>query len=196
MSPRTKKQYDDIRKQKKKLIMDTALDLFANEGYYTTSISKIAQKAGIAKGLIYNYFSSKEKLVLEIANRGIEKLIRTFDPDKDGMLTDKEFKFFINENFRMLKENHKYWKLIFAIIMQPAVHHIVIPKYNHLINYYLEITEKYYKEKGYENPKMQAMILGAFIDGISLNYIMNPDAFPIEEIKDYIIKHYTKSNQS
>jgi len=54
MTPRTEQQYEEIRKSKKKLILDTALELFATEGYYPTSISKIAERARISKGLIYN----------------------------------------------------------------------------------------------------------------------------------------------
>jgi len=61
--PRTEKQFEEIREFRKAMIMDVALELFANEGYYPTSISKIASKAGISKGLMYNYFKSKEVLI-------------------------------------------------------------------------------------------------------------------------------------
>jgi len=39
--------------------MNTVLQLFANNGYESTSISKIALTAGISKGLMYNYFRAK-----------------------------------------------------------------------------------------------------------------------------------------
>ncbi|MBN2892749.1 MAG: TetR family transcriptional regulator, partial [Bacteroidales bacterium] len=38
MSPRSAKQFDDIRKQKKELIMETALELFAENGFHATSM--------------------------------------------------------------------------------------------------------------------------------------------------------------
>ena len=63
MSPRTKQQFEDIREEKRSLIMKVALELFAEEGYHNTSISKIASRAGISKGLLYNYFDSKEDLI-------------------------------------------------------------------------------------------------------------------------------------
>jgi AcrR family transcriptional regulator len=43
MSPRTEQQFEKIREARKREIMDTALELFASEGYDVTSISKIAR---------------------------------------------------------------------------------------------------------------------------------------------------------
>lgn len=49
----------EVRKQE---IMDTAMELFYQNGYDKTSISDIAEKIGIAQGLCYRYFKSKEDL--------------------------------------------------------------------------------------------------------------------------------------
>ncbi|MCA0756855.1 TetR/AcrR family transcriptional regulator [Paenibacillus sp. N4] len=49
---------------KKTLILQHAMDLFAEKGYHQTTIQDIADAAGIAKGGIYFYFKSKEDLVL------------------------------------------------------------------------------------------------------------------------------------
>ena len=66
MSPRTKEQFAEMREQKSQLISEKALELFAEHGYEATSISMIAKEAGVSKGLIYNYFSSKEEILKEI----------------------------------------------------------------------------------------------------------------------------------
>ena len=58
--PRTPEQFEKIREEKRNHIMEVALECFANEGYHSTSISKIAKSAGISKGLIYNYFELNE----------------------------------------------------------------------------------------------------------------------------------------
>ena len=65
MSPRTSKQVSKIRQEKKELIMEVSLELFAENGFHATSISKIAKKAGISKGLAYNYFESKKDILDE-----------------------------------------------------------------------------------------------------------------------------------
>lgn len=187
--PRTETQFEEIREQKVSLILQTALELFANEGFYPTSISKIAQKAGISKGLIYNYFESKEELVLEIIGKGIGKLNENLDPDKDGIVTEDEFEFFINENFRTLQENLDYWKLLFSTMMQPVVFKLVKEKYPHFMPP-LNAVEGYFRKKEVENPELEAAYLDSMLDGVFLNYIMDPEGFPLERVKRLIIERY------
>jgi len=187
--PRTAAQFEEIRENKISLIMQTALELFANEGYYPTSISRIAQKAKISKGLIYNYFESKEELILSILANGTRQLTEHLDPDHDGSLTDDEFELFINENFRILQENLDYWKLYFSTMMQPAVFKLVKDKFPHFLPP-LKVVEGYFHEKGFENPGLEAALLDSMLDGIFLNFIMNPEGFPLEKMKQIIIERY------
>lgn len=49
-------------KKKRQLILDAALSVFLQNGYEKTKIIDIAQKAGIGKGTVYEYFDSKEAL--------------------------------------------------------------------------------------------------------------------------------------
>ncbi|MEJ2103763.1 MAG: TetR/AcrR family transcriptional regulator, partial [Ignavibacteriaceae bacterium] len=63
MSPRTKDKFEEIRQKSREKIENIALELFALNGYHATSISKIAKSAGISKGLLYNYYESKEQLL-------------------------------------------------------------------------------------------------------------------------------------
>lgn len=184
--PRTEAQFGEIREQKISLIIQTALELFAREGFYPTSISKIAHKAGISKGLMYNYFDSKEGLILAIVAKGISKLKEHLDPNQDGFLTDEEFEIFINENFRILKENTDYWKLYFSIMMQPAVYRLVKEKHPHFLPS-LQVVEKYFIRKGVEDPKLEIAYLDALLDGIFMNYIMNQDELLLEEFRKMII---------
>ena len=192
--PRTENQYEKIRKSKKKLIMDTALELFANQGYYPTSISIIAKKAGISKGLLYNYFKSKEDLIKEIINRGIDELFETFDPDRDGVLTEDEFDYLVHENFRLIKNNIQHWKLFFAISMQPPVFKVVKERIGEFMPKYINIMAKYYKKRGVSNPVTEALFFGAVMDGVSLNYVADPDKFPLEEIIQKIIDIFSHKN--
>jgi AcrR family transcriptional regulator len=121
MSPRTSKQYEEIREEKIALIMDTALEHFANEGYFSTTINHIARHAGISKGLMYNYFESKEALLKAIMNKSIAEVLNYFDIDRDGYLSEEEFEFFIRKINVMLKEKRSFWRLLFQLLMQNDV---------------------------------------------------------------------------
>lgn len=121
MSPRTSKQYEEIREEKIALIMDTALEHFANEGYFSATINHIARHAGISKGLMYNYFESKEALLKAIMSKSIAEVLNYFDIDRDGYLSEEEFEFFIRKINVMLKEKRSFWRLLFQLMMQNDV---------------------------------------------------------------------------
>ena len=121
MSPRTSEQYREIREEKMTLIMDTALEQFAREGYYRTPISQIARHAGISKGLMYNYFESKEALLKAIVERSLNEATRFFDINRDGYLSEEEFEFFIRTIEALLKEKRTFWRLLMQLLVQSDV---------------------------------------------------------------------------
>ena len=55
--------------ERKQEILDTALRLFQEKGYEKTSISDIAQEIGVAQGLCYRYFPSKEALFDDVIDQ-------------------------------------------------------------------------------------------------------------------------------
>jgi AcrR family transcriptional regulator len=121
MTPRTPVQFQEIREEKRTLIMDVALEHFANEGYHHCTISHIAKHAGISKGLMYNYFESKEVLLTEILNRSMGEISHYIDPDNDGYLSEEEFELFIRKYFLILREKISFWRLYYQLLQQKAV---------------------------------------------------------------------------
>jgi len=58
-----KEKSQKIQEQRREQILDAAIELFDRNGYSETRIIDIANAAGISKGLVYNYFSSKEDIL-------------------------------------------------------------------------------------------------------------------------------------
>jgi TetR/AcrR family transcriptional regulator, fatty acid metabolism regulator protein len=48
---------------KRRLILDAAVRVFAREGFHTCRVSDIADEAGVAYGLVYHYFKSKDQVL-------------------------------------------------------------------------------------------------------------------------------------
>jgi TetR/AcrR family fatty acid metabolism transcriptional regulator len=48
---------------KRRLILDAAVRVFARQGFHTCRVSDIADEAGVAYGLVYHYFSSKDQIL-------------------------------------------------------------------------------------------------------------------------------------
>ncbi len=61
--------YASRGEDKKECILYAALDLFAEKGFHGTAVPEIAQRAGVAAGTIYRYFTSKEAIVNTLFQR-------------------------------------------------------------------------------------------------------------------------------
>jgi TetR/AcrR family fatty acid metabolism transcriptional regulator len=48
---------------KRRLILDAAVRVFARQGFHTCRVSDVADEAGVAYGLVYHYFSSKDEIL-------------------------------------------------------------------------------------------------------------------------------------
>ena len=65
----TRKEQKEVRKFQ---IIQAALGLFLEHGYYGTKTSQISKRAGISEGLLFHYFPTKEILLEELINIGLE----------------------------------------------------------------------------------------------------------------------------
>ncbi len=81
-APRKPKQTRSI--QTKEKILDAALELFCEKGYYKTTTNEIAQRAGVSIGSLYSYFKDKDTVFLEI----LEKYHQKFNNAKSELLAD------------------------------------------------------------------------------------------------------------
>jgi len=64
--------------RKRDHLVDTALDLFCQDGFHATGIDKILETAGVARMTLYNHFKSKDELILAALRRRDEKFRNWF----------------------------------------------------------------------------------------------------------------------
>lgn len=121
MSPRTPMQFKEMRDVKMALIMDVALEHFASEGYFRTTISHIARHAGISKGLMYNYFESKEALLRAIIHRSVNEVYNYLDISNKGYLSEEEFVSSVKKIAVLLKDKRYFWQLLMQLVTQNDV---------------------------------------------------------------------------
>ncbi|MCR8630339.1 TetR/AcrR family transcriptional regulator [Paenibacillus radicis (ex Xue et al. 2023)] len=66
--PRNKEQNEEIRKQRQESIIKGALKVYVEKGYTAAEIGDVAERAGVARGLVYYYFKDKQTLFKELCN--------------------------------------------------------------------------------------------------------------------------------
>jgi len=192
MSPRTKKQFEEIRENKKALIMRSALELFAESGYHSVSVKDIAKKSQISKGLLYNYFESKEDLLKAIIIQGLNSISDLIDPDHDGVVTTGEMRFMIDEMFHILTDHRIFLMLYFSILTQPDVMVLASREIEDFFEQLMRKLQSYFRVRGSTDPRADAILFGAILDGIFFNYILNNRDYPIEQVKKRIVELFVK----
>ena len=78
----------------KQAILQAALKLFAEKGFYQTTTKAISKKAGIAEGTLFNYFPTKEDLALYFFEEELDAVIEWYQHDsriKRAALPEKLF---------------------------------------------------------------------------------------------------------
>jgi AcrR family transcriptional regulator len=62
----------EYKEEAKKRILYTATNLFLENGYKKTKMTEIARALGVSKGALYQYYKSKEELLLEVIKSGAQ----------------------------------------------------------------------------------------------------------------------------
>ena len=75
---------DTDQQSLKTRILDTAEELFAENGYAATSIRRIADKAGVNPALVHYYFGNKKALLQKVMERALEPLGQAIAAMKTG----------------------------------------------------------------------------------------------------------------
>jgi AcrR family transcriptional regulator len=66
--------YSRLGTEKKQKIIHAAIDNFVRSGYSGTSMEAVAESAGVAKGALYRYFSSKKDLFMLVVDHLVEDM--------------------------------------------------------------------------------------------------------------------------
>jgi AcrR family transcriptional regulator len=78
------------QKTTRQRILDAALDIFSNKGYYDTRLDEIVEESHTSKGSIYFHFPNKEKLFIALVDQFADVLERNvrgaIDPYPEGMV--------------------------------------------------------------------------------------------------------------
>ena len=189
MSPRTRMEFERLRSERRDQIMETAMELFAQEGYHQTTVSRISLQAGISKGLMYNYFESKEELLQAIITKGIDLFMDSFDRDRDGNLTEEEFEYYVNGLFKILITNQQFFRLYISVMAQPEALRLIKGKFAEMYRFFLKTLTGYFKRTGADNPVAEARLFGALIDGVLFHFLVFRN-YPLDEVKKAIINRY------
>lgn len=181
------------KKKKKEALFNTAFDLFTDKGIQNTSISNIAEKAGIGKGTFYLYFKDK----YDIRNRLIaHKSSQIFQKAQHAMLekdlTNLEDKivFLADHIIGQFTEDKRLLKFIAKDLSWGVFKtQIFMLQETDDVNFSQLFEESIRTSKvKYENPEVMLFLIIEMLGSSCYNSIIYQDPLPIEALKPYLFR--------
>lgn len=101
--------------ERRKQILDVAIDVFGNAGYFGASMNEIAEAAGVTKPVLYQHFDSKSDLyralIKQVGHRLIGEIAAATADAADGKeQTERGFQAY----FRWVSQRHDEFMLLFG----------------------------------------------------------------------------------
>jgi len=194
------------REQRKKEIAGIALDLYAEKGFEGTSISGIARLAGIGKGTIYEYFDSKEQLMISALTAWVETLSRKAEGELEGLDDPVErLKKIVRGIMEGFISDPRKLKLIVTMFHMLITDKTFYARHN-MAREVLQGMQKtivgilqdgvsrgcFRPEAAWDAEKI-AMNLLAYLDGIALHHYMSESYFSLESLVDFYLQQLLQS---
>lgn len=174
----------------RKKILDAALKLFAERGFHQTSVDQIAQAAKVSKGLTYNYFDSKEGLLLGIIESASDSMgdIAAGASSKAGYQIALQD--FLARYGRLLETQGEFLTLQLNLIFDPGLKSLTREPLQRRAKHLLAQCEDLLARAGTTQSKGLARRLVSELDGIALHYLQVFDDYPLEAMLVQLYENY------
>ena len=151
----------DLKRQE---ILKAAATVFAKSGFQKTLMDDIAGRAGIGKGTIYRYFSSKDDLYFSILDQAVEDLLTCLSRDLESKAPPaQKLRQMMSDMAELLLKNRALFKLIAETDARylHKRHKYIQLQNKKIIDIIAEVMEKGIKDGRFvkENPRLLAIQL-------------------------------------
>jgi AcrR family transcriptional regulator len=190
MCPRSHEQFEALRNKSRQAILSSALHLFARRGYSRATIDEIAQRAHISKGLIYNYFSSKEEILESLIIENLGKTFPMLAGQSEMVDPYVALEEAIHTWFHLIRSDADIIRLGFQLHTGGEFKKLALRKQEHLAQTFMRGLTGLFRRLGSPHPEMDTIILASIIDGVGLNYIAAPGLFPLDDVERHLVSMY------
>lgn len=178
-----------LRAATRDAILAHALRLFARHGYDRTSIRMLAASAGIATGLVYSHFASKDDLLRAIFDESVRDVEASFAA-AGAAPPERRIEALVRAAFDGVRRHEEFWRLSYGVRMQSAVLAGLGDTFQQWASRIRATLEGYFRESGVDDPALDAAVLFATIDGVAQHYVLDPDRYPLDAVAARVIARF------
>ncbi len=174
-------------------LLQAALKVFATNGYHGSSVADIARQAKVSKALFYHYFDSKNDLLVIFAKQRLEEwtpLVENLEAIQDPK---ERIVFLIDFVLSELETRSDWLRFLYMLYLSTEGINAMqeaMQKYKEQFDRLFIAEQRLYKDLGYADPEVEATYLRSVLQGISLEYLLSGKNYPLNAMKETIIKRY------
>lgn len=173
-------------------ILQVAGALISQLGIKETSLKRISEEAGISKGTLYYYYSAKEDIIYDIADRNLKQITNELIRWVDNFESDQLAETILKRLFEKILEAETRGKLHLYLLNDAATcNNLLAVKFEKQYNEWRETLkfglDKVLAKKNGDNIALSYLIL-ALLDGLIIQKMCGSKDIPIDAIVDLIIK--------
>jgi len=184
-----------MKRETRGLILDSALVLFANKGYDGTTTEEIAKRAGVSKGLVFSYFKMKQDILFAVVDDGMRRVLAGLDPVPSALPPEARLERLIKTWVETIKRQPHYIRLLLQLHLRTDLSALLNERGIEFVNLYLGKLREVFKDLGSSDPDVDCYLLGAVMDGFSLNYSAAPGLFPLEELAKGVYARFVQKGK-
>lgn len=191
--PRSAAQNVAIRIATRERLLSAAMHRFATDGFDSTSVRAIAADAGVATGLLYAHFDSKETLLVALFARSMHQVRGTFDAAMQAA-PNMTVAVLIRAAVHAVRADLDFWRLSYAVRLLPLVVATLGTALDRWRDDILLALSELLRLDGSTRPELDALALFAHIDGLCQHFAMQPTSHPVDDAAERIIARWTTAS--
>ena len=181
-------------KNKKEHVLQIATRLFAEKGFEKTSVATICENANVSKGLVYHHFKSKDEILIAIYEQSTQEMLDLSEQDIK-MNPSKKLVEIIEAVFSQLKNDKQFFQLNLNIMFQPSTRSILEKQIKKRATQLFNVVKELFIQIDKQNSEILTYVFISEIDGIALNYLSSFKEYPLQEMKNQLIKKYKNDSK-
>ncbi len=179
--------------QKREKIIEAAVKVFAEKGFFTANVKDVAREAGVADGTIYLYFKNKDDVLISLFEQKMDGILQHIRSQLQG-ITDplEKLRAFVRVYFELIKNDRRLAEVFQVELRQSSkflkdYHNQKFLDYLNIIGEILEEGQKIgFFRADISRDITKIMIFGA-IDEVARQWILGANAkYTLQEASEQL----------
>lgn len=166
-----------MRDESRSAILAAALEVFGETGFAESTTAAIALRAGVSKGLVFNYFPSKHALLQALVEKMLGEALDFWDGQAWEGPAREQLLGWADTAIGQVLRRPGFYRLYFSLALQPggsaAVEQALASLQDRLASY-LQRVEELLRAAGSDQPALDARLLQCSINGLAQVIVTSP----------------------